>query len=178
MGNRSDIPADIRRQALVEAGHRCAIQTCRSSADVDIHHIVPWSQTKSHELSNLIALCPNCHRRADRGEIDRKSLHKYKLICQCLARPPQTHPEPATFLKFSPSEPTRILDASNITSLTDSAHLQVGVGFASPFGDANYLVSVSANGSAHFRVIRQTPEFIELAFDEPCPSVVKLEFRE
>jgi hypothetical protein len=31
-----------------------------------------------HEYENLIALCPNCHRRADRGEIDRKSLRLYK----------------------------------------------------------------------------------------------------
>jgi hypothetical protein len=26
-----------------------------------------------------ILFCPNCHRRADRGEIDRKSLRLYKL---------------------------------------------------------------------------------------------------
>jgi hypothetical protein len=26
----------------------------------------------------LIALCPNCHRRADRGEIDRRALRLYK----------------------------------------------------------------------------------------------------
>lgn len=30
-------------------------------------------------MTNLIALCANCHRRADRGEIDRKSLRLYKL---------------------------------------------------------------------------------------------------
>jgi len=29
------------------------------------------------KLMNM-ALCPNCHRRADRGEIDRKSLGLYK----------------------------------------------------------------------------------------------------
>lgn len=62
---------------LVEAGHRCAIPTCRY-IETDIHHIVPWADCKTHEYENLIALCSNCHRRADRGEIDRKSLRLYK----------------------------------------------------------------------------------------------------
>jgi predicted restriction endonuclease len=75
---RPPIPADIRRRVLVEAGHRCAIPTCRY-IEVDIHHIIPWAQRQAHEYDNLIALCPNCHRRADRGEIDRKSLRRYKI---------------------------------------------------------------------------------------------------
>ena len=75
---RPPIPADLRRRVLVEAGHRCAIPTCRY-IEVDVHHIVPWAQCKSHDYPNLIALCPNCHRRADKGEIDRKSLRLYKL---------------------------------------------------------------------------------------------------
>jgi hypothetical protein len=72
------MPADIRRRVLVEAGHRCAIPTCRH-IETDVHHIVPWAQCQSHAYDNLIALCPNCHRRADGGEIDRKSLRLYKL---------------------------------------------------------------------------------------------------
>ena len=75
--NRSAIPADLRRKVLVEAGHRCAIPTCRY-IQVEIHHIIPWAQCKAHEYDNLIALCPNCHRRADNDEIDRKSLKLYK----------------------------------------------------------------------------------------------------
>lgn len=61
----------------MEAGHRCAIPTCRH-IEVDIHHIRPWRQSQEHDYDHLIALCPNCHRRADRGEIDRKSLYTYK----------------------------------------------------------------------------------------------------
>jgi len=45
---------------------------------VDVHHITPWEQCKKHEYANLIALCPNCHSRADGGDIDRKSLRMYK----------------------------------------------------------------------------------------------------
>jgi hypothetical protein len=77
MNERPPIPADLRRRVLVEAGHRCAIHTCRHP-DVDVHHIVPWERCRKHEYDNLIALCPNCHRRADSGEIDRLSLKLYK----------------------------------------------------------------------------------------------------
>jgi len=75
--SRPAIPAEIKRRVLVEAGHRCAIPTCRY-IQVDVHHIVPWEQCNEHSYENLIALCPNCHNRADRGEIDRKSLRMYK----------------------------------------------------------------------------------------------------
>lgn len=37
-----------------------------------ITHINPWSEVRSHEPSNLIALCHNCHARFDYGEIDKK----------------------------------------------------------------------------------------------------------
>jgi hypothetical protein len=76
--NRPPIPAEIARRVLIEAGHRCAIPTCRY-IEVEIHHIVPWADGKTHRYDNLIALCANCHRRADRGEIDRKSLRIYKI---------------------------------------------------------------------------------------------------
>lgn len=78
MESRPPIPAELKRRILVEAGHRCAIQTCRSIIVVDVHHIIPWEQCKEHKYENLIALCPNCHRLADSGKIDRKSLKMYK----------------------------------------------------------------------------------------------------
>src|SRR3989338_9625913 len=74
---RPSIPAELKRQVLVEAGHRCAIPTCRY-IEVDLHHIIPWATCKEHAYENLIALCPNCHKRADENKIDRKSLKMYK----------------------------------------------------------------------------------------------------
>ena len=74
---RPKIPAGLRRRVLCEAGHRCAIHTCRE-IEVEIHHIVPWSKCREHNYENLIALCPNCHKRADRGDIDPKALRIYK----------------------------------------------------------------------------------------------------
>ncbi|MFC7246971.1 HNH endonuclease signature motif containing protein [Catellatospora aurea] len=74
---RPDIPVPLQREVLVEAGHRCAIPTCRTHP-VEIAHIVPWAKVRVHEMVNLIALCPTCHTRYDRGEIDRKAMQKYK----------------------------------------------------------------------------------------------------
>ncbi|MFD0363477.1 zinc-ribbon domain-containing protein [Nocardia sp. GCM10030253] len=74
---RPPIPRPLRRALLVEAGHRCAITTCRSTP-VDFAHIVPWSRVREHAFDNMIVLCPNCHRRFDQGEIDRESMRQYK----------------------------------------------------------------------------------------------------
>ena len=69
----------MRRAVLIEAGHRCAIPTCRQYP-VDVDHIDDWATVKEHRFENLIALCPTCHaRKGDRqGQIDRKSLRQYK----------------------------------------------------------------------------------------------------
>src|SRR4051812_48640268 len=78
MPPRPPIPASLKRQVLIEAGHRCAIPTCKQTT-TEIAHIIQWAKVKNHEFDNLIALCPNCHSRYDKGEIDRKSMVQYKL---------------------------------------------------------------------------------------------------
>ncbi len=77
LSQRPKVPAALRRRVLVEAGHRCAIPTCRVSP-VEIAHIVPWTDIREHEFSNLIALCPTDHTRYDTGQIDRQSMYQYK----------------------------------------------------------------------------------------------------
>ena len=62
----------------MDAGHRCSIPRCQSLANIEIHHIIPFSQVQKHEYPNLIALCPNCHALADSGHIDRPSLRMYR----------------------------------------------------------------------------------------------------
>lgn len=62
---------------LVEAGHRCAIPTCRATT-IEIAHIEPWSKVKKHEFHNLIVLCPNCHTAFDTGKIDQLAMKQYK----------------------------------------------------------------------------------------------------
>jgi len=75
--DRPGIPAELKRAVLLEAGHRCAIPPCRHPT-TELAHIEPWEKVKEHKFENLIALCPNCHTRFDRGEIDRKSMLAYK----------------------------------------------------------------------------------------------------
>ena len=75
--SRPALPRKLEREVLMEAGHRCAIPVCRQTP-VEIAHIVPWAEVKEHSFDNLIALCPTCHTRYDRGEIDRASMRQYK----------------------------------------------------------------------------------------------------
>jgi phosphopentomutase len=65
------------RAVLVEAGHRCAISTCKATT-TEIHHIIPFAETQNNNFENLIALCPNCHARYHKGEIDEKAIRMYK----------------------------------------------------------------------------------------------------
>jgi hypothetical protein len=78
MTDRDPVPAQVKRSVLVEAGHRCAIPSCRATT-TEIAHIVPWAETRDNSFENLIALCPNCHTRYDqKREIDRPSMKMYK----------------------------------------------------------------------------------------------------
>jgi hypothetical protein len=74
---RPAIPTALKRRVLMEAGHRCAIPTCRT-VPVELAHITPYADVLEHTFENLIALCPTCHTRYDRGDIDRLSMKGYK----------------------------------------------------------------------------------------------------
>lgn len=75
---RDPVPAEVKRAVLVEAGHRCAIPTCRATT-TEIARIVPWAESQDNSFENLIALCPNCHTRFDqKKEIDRLAVKMYK----------------------------------------------------------------------------------------------------
>ena len=77
-GGIAGVPMARKRMVLVEAGHRCAIPTCRHPT-TEIAHIVPESQSHDDSFENLIALCPNCHTRSDqKKEIDPQSIRRYK----------------------------------------------------------------------------------------------------
>jgi hypothetical protein len=76
--DRTHISAGVERAVLVEAGHRCAIPTCRATT-TEIAHIEPWAKSHDNSFENLIALCPNCHTRYDqKKEIDAKAVRIYK----------------------------------------------------------------------------------------------------
>lgn len=63
---------------MEEAGYRCAIPTCQTTAALELAHIKPWIKVKEHTFENLIVLCANDHSRFDKGEIPRQSIETYK----------------------------------------------------------------------------------------------------
>lgn len=80
------IPADIKRQVLIEAGHCCAIPTCQWPA-TEFAHIMPFTEVREHRADNIIALCPNHHDQFDNKKtIDRKSMMIYKQKLQSRRR--------------------------------------------------------------------------------------------
>ncbi len=58
-----------KRMALVEAGHRCAIPTCRHPT-TEIAHIVPESESHDDSFENLIALCSEMPKEGNRCAVD------------------------------------------------------------------------------------------------------------
>lgn len=188
---RPNIPADLERAVLIEAGHRCAIHTCRSEAGIDVHHIVPWAKCKKHEFDNLIALCPNCHRRAHKGEIDAISLRNYKKLCQGKMHAAEVSAlnevlkqigsaalgkKVGTYIRLNIRDRLEILDCHNISSVTDAGELDFGFNFAMPMPYLNYVVRASGNGSVQFEVLKQTITSSFLRFSKPCPGTVYVEF--
>lgn len=51
---RPAIPRDVARAVKIEAGHRCAVPTCRQTSGLEVHHIVGYAKVKKHEIDNLM----------------------------------------------------------------------------------------------------------------------------
>lgn len=52
-----------RREALDRDGYRCVL--CESTDRIQVHHIVPYRYSKSHDLNNLVCLCRSCHSKEE-----------------------------------------------------------------------------------------------------------------
>lgn len=77
---RKQIPIEIRRQVLHEAGFKCANPTCRTILTLDVHHLDYVSEGGSNQPANLLALCPNCHTLHHKGQIPKESLRSWKML--------------------------------------------------------------------------------------------------
>lgn len=75
--DRPAIPIDVCREVLFQARHRCAV--CCEPIPLEYAHIVPWQKTKDHSEPNLVALCANCHSRADKEAWGAQFLKQYKM---------------------------------------------------------------------------------------------------
>jgi type I restriction enzyme R subunit len=76
MADRPSIPADIKREVLIESAHRCAV--CGTPVPLELAHIVPWHTSKEHKAQDLLCLCANCHGRADKEKWGERMLREYK----------------------------------------------------------------------------------------------------
>lgn len=85
MTSRPPIPIEVQRDVLFEARHKCAV--CCEPTPLERAHIVPWSKSRDHSVENLIALCANCHQRADNEHWGSSYLKRYKeLPCALMQR--------------------------------------------------------------------------------------------
>lgn len=75
---RIKVPQKIKVKIHTEAGYRCAIPTCKAPVACEIAHIEAYSKSKNNDSNNLIALCPTCHTRFDKGEISLEAIRYYK----------------------------------------------------------------------------------------------------
>jgi hypothetical protein len=83
---RDDVPNDLERALMMEAGYRCVVPRCRAVAPLQIDHIVEYSIVKEHKFDNMIVLCANCHGLKGTGprKIDRKALRGFKANLRIL----------------------------------------------------------------------------------------------
>lgn len=58
---------EIRQRVLERDGHCC--RNCDATTNLVVHHVVPITAEGTNHLSNLVALCRNCHRRAHNERI-------------------------------------------------------------------------------------------------------------
>lgn len=69
----------VRRAALERAGGKCeycgsaGFKMTSGSIYLETHHVIPLGENGPDDASNVVALCPNDHRRAHFGE-DRSSI--------------------------------------------------------------------------------------------------------
>lgn len=70
------IPQSIRDNLLIKCDFSCC--ACGKKYFCDIHHIKPQRKGGTHDSTNLIVLCPSCHRYADRGAYTKNQLKKLK----------------------------------------------------------------------------------------------------
>jgi type I restriction enzyme, R subunit len=147
MPNRPAIAIDIQREILFESRHRCAV--CCEATPLERAHVRPWSKSRDHSVENLIALCANCHERADTEKWGESYLKRYKeqpCALRANAMPPML-PEQKAIVDLIIAVSPDAMTAHQRLRLASMVAAYAGVQFTSVS-----VVSVSAANSARVRL--------------------------
>lgn len=72
---RPPLSAVLRRALRQEVNFCCPV--CGNPL-LEYHHIVPWRHIKAHHQHEMLALCPNCHAKADNAVYSKELLRALK----------------------------------------------------------------------------------------------------
>jgi hypothetical protein len=78
---RKKLSLILKQDLLLEAGYRCGNPRCPVIMAVHLledHHIIHVEEGGKDEISNLLALCPNCHTLYHHGNITREAIRHWK----------------------------------------------------------------------------------------------------
>ena len=88
----SSVTPRMREQVFARDNHRCCAPGCRSSRNLDVHHIIPQEEGGPHELWNLMLLCSGHHVAHHAGILAITGRVGALRFCWAYERTP---PEPA-----------------------------------------------------------------------------------
>ena len=119
--NKRSIPARVRRQVLARDKHRCTVPGCRSTANVDCHHIVRRADGGSNEPENLATTCGGHHLLLHQGKLTMTGRAPDAIVFRWTTPPPD--PATATLVEadvrsalvtlgFKPAEATAAVTAA------------------------------------------------------------------
>jgi len=66
---KQDVPPAMRRKVKARDHHKCRVPGCRSSRNLDVHHIIHREHGGTHEIENLICLCEGHHLAHHKGSL-------------------------------------------------------------------------------------------------------------
>ncbi|MFH0990629.1 MAG: type I restriction endonuclease [bacterium] len=147
MSDRPAIPIEIQREVLYQARHRCAV--CCEPTPLEKAHIISWNESKDHSEPNLIALCANCHERADNEKWGETYLKRYKQNPCALAAhvmPPMSAEQKAIVDLIVATEPDKMTEQQRLR-LASMFAAYAGVKFSEVT-----VVAVTQTNSSRVRV--------------------------
>lgn len=165
---RPAIPVETKREVLFASRHRCAV--CCEPTPLEQAHIDPWTKSKDHSAANLIALCPNCHTRADNEKWGEKYLKKYKdnpCALAANAAPPMTPEQKCLIDLILSRSPDELNDMERLRVVSMTA------GYAGVHVEQMKILSVTAANSSQVRmeVPKAAAESLIAGFESADPRL-------